>query len=157
MKNLTSDLGFIECKLHDKGGPLQFNPTDPNIGFRYEELVKYVEDISPEYEKKFAQYGNDYKTMFKETREMDLQLKEKLAYTFGSWNDFDAIFMGLHFMSLGNNGQPILANFLEKINPLITKEISGRAKKLEEADAEVKAAKTQQAQNRAQRRAANKQ
>lgn len=153
MDNLNLDLGLKSVKLHENGGVLSFNPTDPNIVYRYRELEKLITDLAPIYEEKISKADDDDDARFDSVRDIDLQIKDKLSYTFGSWNDFDAIFMGTHFMALSNDGNPVIYNFLDRIAPMVSDELKERSKKLDQAMKKAEAAKAKQAANRAQRRA----
>ena len=150
---LDFDLGLQSYKLHEKGGEITYNPTDINVVPRFEERIETLEKLSPEYEEIMQTIGDDYDKVFAATRDMDLSVKEKLAYTFGHWNDFDSFFMGMHIMSLGKDGTPVLYGFLNMASEQIAPELTERLAKLEAANKKAEAAKAKQAANREQRRA----
>lgn len=155
MSQLKLITGVKEYEVANENGKslgiFRCNPADPNIGVRFQELEDYVLAVSHDYDALENNKDNENNTAFWDAiRDIDQKVKEKLVYSFGQENDFDQLFAGMHVMSLGHNGQPIIFNFLEMIAPVVTKGVADRVKLM---DKKVKAAKEKQAVNRAQRRA----
>jgi len=131
MKTINFDTGIEVYKVNDNA-VLKVNFKDPNLYGRFLEMQAELENIEKKYEEKTKGietevnekgFSNAEQTL-KIMREIDVEIKEKFAYVFGIDNNFDEIFNGVHLMAIDKNGNRIVSNFLEAINPIIIKALS---------------------------------
>lgn len=94
------DLGMEVFTL--PGGELRFNPADPALYSRLEQL-----------EEKLAGLPTD------DPQELDRQAKAVLDWVFGAGNDVDKALGGVSLFAVGANGQPVLLNLLEALAPVL--------------------------------------
>lgn len=148
MQKLNFDLGLKEYEIG--GGVLRFNPGDPNVYARFDEAGKRLSAVEEKLVKKAQEYGTEVpgEVILALMAEADREVKDTLAWIFGSHNDFDAIFCGTNVMGVGSNGERVITNFVHAIQPVM----EAGAKKC--AGQQVKQAVNNARANRAQRRAA---
>lgn len=94
------DLGMEVFDL--PGGQLRFNPADPALFGRLEQLE----------EKLFAIQASDPWVF-------DRQAKQVLNWFFGPGNDVDKALGGISLMAQGSNGKSVLENLLEAFVPVL--------------------------------------
>lgn len=130
-EKLKFDDGIIELEINDNG-LLRFNPADLNV---YQRLCELLREL-PELEKKYAaeveasgvQPSNPDELSPSEVvelvgedldnaKEIDAEVKKKLAWAFGPGNDFDQLLGGVNVMSPGRNGERTITNFLYAVKP----------------------------------------
>lgn len=133
MPELKFDDGIIELDVNGNG-MLRFNPADLNV---YQRLCTLLREL-PELEKKYAaevdatsaQRPNPESLSSSEVvelagedldkaKEIDAEVKKKLAWVFGPGNDFDQLLGGINIMSPGRNGERAITNFLNAITPYL--------------------------------------
>ncbi len=155
MEKLIFDSGIREFQINNNG-VLRFNPADPNVYARLMESgekIKAVEDRLLTKAKELIPDGAEETNgavVLRLMNEADKEIKDILAYIFGSENDFDEIFAGVSLMAVGDNGERVLTNFLNAIMPIVESGAEKCAK--QQIGSAVKKAQD----NRAQRRAAAK-
>ncbi len=155
-QKLIFDDGIREYEINDNG-VLRFNPSDPNVYDRFCSVLKELQEIEKEYERKISdliteqEQKDDFaqsEAVLSAMHEYDARIKGRLSHVFGTQNDFDVLLGGVNLMAIGRNGDRIITNLLSALMPIMESGIREQAK--DEA-----AAAVQQAQlNRAQRRAA---
>ena len=147
MQKLNFDIGLKEYEIG--GGILRFNPGDPNIYAKFAEAGKRLSAVEQKMITKAKNAGSESpgKVMLDLMKEADKEVKEILAWVFGTHNDFDAIFCGANVMGIGSNGERIITNFIHTIQPIL----EAGAKKC--AKQQIDNALNKAHKNRAQRRA----
>lgn len=121
-QKLFIDDGLIGIEINDNG-VLKFNPSDFNF---YDRLMKFSKEL-PEIEKKYerdVEVRTEGAAEFVErqleiARQIDAEVKLRLAYVFGYGNDFDKLFGGSNVLSPAKNGERIITNFLNAIIPFV--------------------------------------
>ena len=155
MEKLIFDSGIREYQINDNG-VLRFNPADPNVYARLMESgekINAVEDRLLAKAKELIPDGEEESNgaeVLQLMREADKEIKDVLAYIFGDENNFDEIFAGVNLMAVGDNGERVLANFLNAMIPIVEK----GAKKC--AEQQISRATAKAKSNRAQRGTASK-
>lgn len=117
MKDIVFDGGIQEIKVG--GGVLRFNPSDPNVYARMSEVGEKIKAAEAEVVRKNAQEKLDGVSLLRLLKEADREIKDVLGWVFGADNDFDQIFGGVNIMSIGNNGERVITNFLAAITPIM--------------------------------------
>ena len=146
MEQLIFDSGIKEYQINGKG-VLRFNPSDPNLYARFMDMVPKINDIEKEMNVKAAGIDRNVSTAGEETlrlmRDTDQQIKNVLNEIFGQENDFDQILEGVNLMAVATNGQRVVSNLMDALQPIMEEGAQACVK------SEVDAAKM----NREQRRA----
>ncbi len=148
MEQLNLYSGVKEYQLMEGGAILRFNPSDPNVYARFMESSEKIRAVEQQQaakakiltDKKPENMGEE---SLKIMRETDRLMKNILNDIFGDGNNFDQILCGLNLMAVGSNGERLITNLLNALQPIMeqgAKECVGK---------EVSAAKL----NREQRRA----
>ena len=101
MKKLRIDSGTEAFRL--PGGVLRFNPADPGLFLRLEQLEDRLQELDP----------------VMTLQEADKQVKELLNWVFGPGNNVDKALGGVNLFARGFNGKPVLQNFLEALEPVL--------------------------------------
>ena len=148
MEQLIFDSGIKEYQINGKG-VLRFNPSDPNVYARFMELVPKIHDIENEMNEKAKGIDQKAETAGEETlrimRETDRRIKAILNEVFGCENDFEEILEGVNLMAVATNGERVVTNLMDALQPIMENGAQACVK------SEVDAAKL----NRQQRRALN--
>lgn len=84
------------------GGALRFNPADPNLFLRLEQLQDRVAGLE----------GNT-------PEELDLRLKKLLDETFGAGNDLHSALGGVSLFAVTGAGNTVLEALLEALLPIL--------------------------------------
>ena len=143
MEKLKFDSGVKE---YDLGcGVLRFNPSDPNLYSRFLDGAEEIQKVEKELleKAKSAQNDPDGKLTVRLLVEADQKMKSLLQKVFGSGNDFDEILGGVNLLAVAENGQRVVTNLMEALQPVLIQgaEICARDK----TEAAVKAAKKRRA------------
>lgn len=124
MEQLNFDSGIREFQVNGRG-VLRFNPSDPNVYSRYMDALPKIKTVEEEMAAK-AKAVTDSEDPAKrgETaiclmRETDVKMKAVLAEIFGGANDFDAIFGNVNLMAVASNGERVITNFMNAIQPVM--------------------------------------
>lgn len=152
-RDIQFDSGVEELMLNGRG-PLRFNPSDPNLYYRFHNVFGRIQELEKEYnqrvealeeaevdDKGFAKSSEVLNIM----KEMDGRVKALLSEVFGEDNDFDNLLDGINIMAFGSNGERVVTNLLNALLPIIQ---AGTKKYRADAAAEAVA---QAKQKRAQR------
>lgn len=139
MEVLKFDSGIKEYQLVSGGDVLRFNPSDPNVYARYVDAMEKIKTV----EKKMAAKANvidpskdDQATgeaILRIMSETDKKMKEILNEVFGQGNDFDKILCGVNLMAVATNGQRVVTNLIDALQPVM--ESGAKACANEEVDA----------------------
>lgn len=155
MKKLMIDTGVREYDVNGNG-LLRFNPSDLNVYNRFMEMQEKIEAMDKELTEKAQSLNSKSEESIRGSEflalmhEYDARTKALLSEVFGAENDFDKLLGGVNLMAVGENGQRIIENLVNALEPIIE---AGLQRHMDEkADAAVKRAKA----NRAARRATNK-
>lgn len=98
MEKIVFDAGVKSYKAG--GGVLRFNPCDPAVYERFLAAAEALEALTP-----------------KDAKEADCAIREQLEKVFPG-TDWAAVFPG-NLLALCGNGQPVIANFLEALEPVL--------------------------------------
>lgn len=151
MEKLAFDSGVKEYQIGDSG-VLRFNPNDPNVYARFMtamESIQSVEDRLVARAKELEQMNGAKESgaeVLKLMAKADREIKTILSGIFGGDNDFDKILGGINLLAIADNGEQVITNLLNTLQPIMVAGAENCAKR--QAGAAV--AKAQQ--NRAQRR-----
>lgn len=149
MEQLIFDSGIKEYQINGKG-VLRFNPSDPNVYARFVsamDKIKAVETKMAGKAKELEKSGQiDGEAVIQIMSETDKQMKTILNNIFGHGNDFDQILEGVNLMAVAGNGNRVVTNLLEVLQPIM--EAGAKAC----ADGEVQTAKLNREQRRAMQR-----
>ena len=96
---MTVDSGVQYFEL--PGGILRFNPADPALFLRLEQLQEKLEQL-PE-----------------EPLQADEELKKLLSWVLGPTNDVDGALQGVSLLARGSNGKTVLENFMGALSPIL--------------------------------------
>ena len=143
MEKIHFDSGIQEFQIGE-GGVLRFNPCDPNLYVRFleaAEKIKAVEENMAEQAKLLPE--NDGAAVGKLLQQADSQMKQILNWVFGETADFDRLLGGVNLLAMGANGERVVSNLFEALQPVL---LSGAKKSAAE---QVKAAKTKAKTRRA--------
>lgn len=146
MEQLIFDSGIKEYQINGKG-VLRFNPSDPNVYARFVDAMPKIEQIEKEMAEKANNIGKDSgaagEQVLRIMRETDRKIKAELSFVFGDGNDFDQILEGVNLMAVASNGERVIANLINALQPIMENGAK-ECVRSEVADAKL---------NRAQRRA----
>lgn len=120
MEKLQFDSGVKEYRING-GGVLRFNPGDPNLYARFLEAADKLQQIEQDLAQK-AQLleGADTGTAaVKLMAEADQQMKQLLSWVFGQHNDFDKALGGVNLLAVAGNGERVVTNLLQALQPVL--------------------------------------
>ena len=119
MEKIQFDSGVRSYRLNG-GEVLRFNPADPNVYARFSEAAEKITDLektlAAEAKSLSGEEGRDVLTLF--TR-ADGEMKKLLSWVFGGENDFDRLLQGVNLLAVADNGQRVITNFLEAVQPVL--------------------------------------
>ncbi len=122
MEKLIFDNGVKEYSINGRA-TLRFNPADPNVYARYVDCIEKINGIEAEMRTAGAAMDENSPDYAKQSldimRNADAKVKTMLRETFGSQNDFDAIFDGVNVMGVAVNGKMVITNFMEMLAPIL--------------------------------------
>lgn len=132
MHQLHLDCGIQEYAIIG-GGTLRFNPGDPNLYARFLNAVETVSVMEKELQAQAAALpAGDPASAIRLMAEADTRLKTLLTQVFGEGNDFHKVLGGVSLLAVAGNGQRVITNLLNILEPLL----SEGAQKLVDARAE---------------------
>ena len=108
MEKIQFDTGVREYRINDKG-ILRFNPSDPNLYIRFQQITEKLDSLSLE----------DGLEPVEQLRSLDRQMKEVLSWVFGQHNDFDKILGGVSLLAVTANGKRVINNLLEALEGIL--------------------------------------
>ena len=147
---ISLDTGIQEFQIN--GGVLRFNPSDIALYHRFCEIAEALPELEKEFEAKAKELDTQADEFsgvsqgMKLLCEFDAKLKERLCYAFGE-ADWNAILGGVNLLSVGSNGERVITNVLQALQPILEEGVEAHLKA--KAGGAVQAAQ----KNRAQRRA----
>lgn len=97
---MEMDLGMQAFEL--PGGVLRFNPADPALFGRLEQLEDKLRAV-----------------VTRDPWEFDRQAKDILNWVLGGSNDVDKALGGVSLLALGQNGRTVMQNLLEALAPIL--------------------------------------
>lgn len=119
MEKLQFDSGIKEYKINGTG-VLRFNPGDPNLYARFleagDKLLQVEKDMTARASGLQPDSGSE---MLQLMAEADKQMKQVLNWVFGAGNDFDKILGGVNLLAVANNGQRVVTNLLNALQPIL--------------------------------------
>lgn len=122
MENIIFDSGIREFQVNE-GGILRFNPGDLNVYTRFmeaaEKIAKIEENLVKAGEKLTKAGDPEAAKILELLTDADKKVKEVLRYIFGEQNDFDQIMGGVNCLSVATNGERVITNFLNSLQPIL--------------------------------------
>lgn len=122
MEQLVFDSGIKEYQINGKG-VLRFNPSDPNVYARFADAMPKISLIEKEMAEKANKIDGNGQASGEEVlqimRETDRRIKEVLNQVFGEDNDFDQILEGVNLMAVATNGERVIANLINALQPVM--------------------------------------
>ena len=115
MKKIKFDTGLQEVVIG--GGVLRFNPQDPNLYARFMEASDKLVAVEQEMVAKGETAKENQVVSL--LREADRKMKDILNWVFGAGNDFDAILGGVNLLAVASNGQRVVTNLFDALEPVI--------------------------------------
>lgn len=119
MEKIVFDTGVREYALGN--GVLRFHPGDPNLYARFLECPEKMQEL----EKKLRQDMENMDTEQTATaavqllQRTDRELKQLLGWVFGPENDFDRLLGGVNLLAIAENGERVIGNLLDALEPII--------------------------------------
>ena len=138
MEKISFDSGIKSYKINGTG-VLRFNPGDPNVYARFLEAAEKLLDVETtlvEEAQKLPQ--TDGAGVVQLLSRADKEMKQVLSWVFGESNDFDKILGGVNLLAVAENGQRVVTNLLEALQPILVEGAERCAK--EKVDSAVKKA-----------------
>lgn len=139
MEKISFDSGVKSYKINGTG-VLRFNPGDPNVYARFLEAAEKLQNVETalvEEAKKLSQA--DGAGVVQLLSRADKEMKQVLGWVFGEENDFNKILGGVNLLAVADNGQRVVTNLLEALQPVLVAGAERCAK--EKVDAAVQKAK----------------
>lgn len=121
MEQIQFDSGMVSYRVNGKG-QLRFNPADPNLYARFMQLgdkISQMENQLNELQEPAARF-----------QQADAKLKEMLGWVFGAHNDFDALLDGVSLLAVATNGNRVLDNLLQALEPILAAGVRQYAQEL---------------------------
>ena len=112
METIQFDSGVKEYRINGEG-ILRLHPGDPNLYVRFQEAVEKIAQMEAKVRE---DEGED---LLERMRDIDRQLKQLLSWVFGQENDFDALLGGVNLLAVTENGQRVITNFLQALEPVL--------------------------------------
>ena len=93
------------------GGVLRCNPADPNLYARFLSLAPQLTEIEQQLQKNQGD-------ILQALQLADRKMKSVLAEIFPG-NDFDSLLQGVNLLAVSENGQRVITNLLEALQPVL--------------------------------------
>ena len=119
MEKISFDSGVKSYKINGTG-VLRFNPGDPNVYARFLEAADKLQDVENalvEEAKKLPEA--DGAGVVQLLNRADKEMKQVFSWVFGQENDFDKILGGVNLLAVADNGQRVVTNLLEALQPIL--------------------------------------
>lgn len=144
MEKIQFDSGVKQYRINGNG-VLQFNPSDPNVYARFLEAAEKIRALEQQLQDKAkaAQTEDTGTQVVKLMAEADKQMKDILNWVFGEGNDMDTILGGVNLLAVAANGQRVVTNLFEALQPVLVAGAQSCAK--EQTEAAVAKAKARRA------------
>lgn len=123
MEILNFDSGIREYQINGKG-ILRFNPSDPNVYGRFIDAVDKINAVEKDMAEKARDIENKTQQEVGEVAirvmcEADGKIKAILNEVFGHGNDFDTILEGVNLMAVATNGNRVVVNLINALQPIM--------------------------------------
>ena len=140
MEKIQFDSGLKEYRINGTG-VLKFNPGDPNVYARFMEAAEKLQAIEKSLETQARKMeGEDQSQQAMKLLVLaDRKMKDVLGWVFGNGNDFDKILGGVNLLAVCENGERVVTNLFEALQPILL--AGAQAVANEETAAAVKKAK----------------
>ena len=139
MEKISFDSGVKQYKINGTG-VLRFNPGDPNVYARFLDAADKLQEVEQTLvaEAKTLPQA-DGAAVVQLLARADQEMKQVLRWVFGQENDFDKILGGVNLLAVADNGQRVVTNLLEALQPILVEGAERCAK--EKVDTAVEKAK----------------
>lgn len=121
MEKLVFDSGVKEYQIGESG-VLRFNPSDPNVYARFMDAMDEIMGVEASLVEKARAMevsGADGTEVLRLMAEADREVKRVLQKVFGPANDFDKILGGVNLLAVAGNGERVLTNLLNALQPIM--------------------------------------
>ena len=119
MEKISFDSGIKSYKING-AGVLRFNPGDPNVYARFLEAADKLQTVEAALAEEAKQLPQaDGAAVVQLLNRADREMKGILAWVFGDGNDFDRILNGVNLLAVADNGQRVVTNLLEALQPVL--------------------------------------
>ena len=144
MEKIVFDSGVKEYRING-GGVLRFNPGDPNVYARFLEAADKIRNLEESLQKqaKALDAEESGAAVVKLMAGADKKMKNVLSWVFGQDNDFDLLLSGVNLMAVAGNGQRVVTNLFEALQPILVAGAQSYAN--EQTQAAVKQARARRA------------
>ena len=115
MEKLSFDNGIREYGLGS--GVLRYHPGDPNLYMRVREAADKFTALEQDLAAKAGAVAGEEAVRL--LTDADRQMKELLGWIFGPGNDFDQLLDGVNLLAVGANGERVMTNLLQALEPLL--------------------------------------
>lgn len=140
MEKISFDSGVKSYKING-AGVLRFNPGDPNVYARFLEAADKLQEVENALVAEAKTLPEaDGAAVVQLLNRADKEIKGILSWVFGQENDFDTILGGVNLLAVADNGQRVVTNLLEALQPILVEGAERCAK--EKVDAALKKAKS---------------
>lgn len=114
MEKIQFDCGIREYCLGS--GVLRFNPSDPNVYVRFAEAGKKLQEVEQDLSRQAEAPDADMVGLMAQA---DSRMKQVLDWVFGPGCDMDKLLGGVNLLAVAANGQRVIANLLEALQPVL--------------------------------------
>lgn len=119
MEKISFDSGVRSYKINGSG-VLRFNPCDPNVYARFLEAADRLQGIEQVLVEDAKTLDTaDGAGVVQLLKRADREMKQELSRVFGEENDFEKILGGVNLLAVADNGQRVVTNLLEALQPVL--------------------------------------
>ena len=119
MEKISFDSGIKAFKING-AGVLRFNPSDPNVYARFMEAGDKMQNVEKNLAEEAKRIGEaDGAAVVQLLNRADREIKHILGWVFGQENDFDRIVGGVNLLAVAENGQRVVTNLLNALEPVL--------------------------------------
>ena len=119
MEKISFDSGLKSYRINGTG-VLRFNPGDPNVYARFLQAADKLQDVENALVEEAKQLSEaDGAGVVRLLGRADQEMKQVLGWIFGQENDFDKILGGVNLLAVADNGQRVVTNLLEALQPVL--------------------------------------
>lgn len=120
MEKISFDSGIKEYRING-AGVLRFNPADPNVYARFLEATEKIQAVEDELSQQAkALDGEDSGAQaVMLLAQADQKMKQLLGWVFGEQNSFEKILQGVNLLAVAGNGERVITNLLEALQPVL--------------------------------------
>lgn len=116
MKKLKLDCGLQEYKLG--AGVLRFNPSDPNLYARFLEAARQLPQLEQQLVEAAKTQEGSTEGLMTLLSQADSRMKTLLNDVFRG-NDFDMLLEGVNLLAVADNGERVVTNLLQTLEPVL--------------------------------------